>query len=145
MPTESKTSVRRLEAAERQRRALEMRRAGATFEVIAKQLGWRSGSGAYQAVMAALRRTQQEPADVLRRLELERIDRLWLEMFAQATSDEQPPAVKQAAVDRLVKLAERRARLLGLDAPKRVAVGGDAEAGPVVLRWADDGDGDGGG
>jgi hypothetical protein len=73
--SEPKTSVRRLHAIERQRRALELRKAGASFDEISSTLGYRGKSGAYQAVISALRRTLQEPADEVRKLELTRLDR----------------------------------------------------------------------
>ena len=111
---ESLTSPRRLTAAERQRQALELRKAGVTFETIATQLGYRNRSGAYKAVMSALRRTLQEPADEVRRLELERLDALLLALWSQARQGH------QGAIDRCLKIAERRAKLLGLDAPAQI-------------------------
>lgn len=114
--SESKTSQRRLEAIENQRKALELRKAGVTFVVIAEQLGYRGPSGAYRAVMSALKRTLQEPADEVRTLELERLDALLLALWAQAKQGQ------QGAVDRVLKVMERRAKLLGLDAPTKTDV-----------------------
>lgn len=69
--------------------------------------------------MSALRATLQEPADELRSLELERLDRLLLGVWSQAAKG------NQGAVDRALKIMERRARLLGLDAPTKQALDGD--------------------
>ena len=55
---ESKTSQNRLAAAEKHRQALELRRGGATFAEIAAMLGYEGPSGAYRAVMGALRRAR---------------------------------------------------------------------------------------
>ena len=74
--SESKTSERRLEAIEKQRKALELRKAGVGYVAIAKQLGYAGPSSSFKAVNSALKRTLQEPADEVRRLELERLDAL---------------------------------------------------------------------
>lgn len=102
-------------ATERQRQALELRKAGVSYTVIADKLGYRSGSGAHAAVGAALKKTLQEPADDLRTLELERLDVAHLAIWQQVRSG------NQGAIDRYLKIAERRAKLLGLDAPQRIA------------------------
>ena len=112
---ESTTSQRRLEAAEKQRSALKLRKAGATFEAIARELGYQGPSGAYRAVMAGLRKTLQEPADELRTLEVERLDALMLGLWTVARKG------SLEAIDRILKIMARRAKLLGLDAPTKVA------------------------
>lgn len=101
---------------EREREALALRRGGATYQGIATRIeGFGGNSGtAYRAVQRALRRTLQEPADDLRTLELERLDALHLAMWTKAMGG------SLGAVDRVLRIAERRARLLGLDAPIRI-------------------------
>lgn len=113
--SESKTSQNRLNAADKQRQALEMRKAGKTLEVIAHQLGYGSPSGAYRAVMSALKKTLQEPADEVRKMELERLDTMWEKTWAWAIEHDEPKAI-----DRALKIMERRAKYLGLDAPVTV-------------------------
>lgn len=119
--SESKTSQRRLTATERQQQALELRRAGVGFQEIADEVGYASPSGAYKAVTTALKKTLQEPADEVRRLELERLDRLFRGVWEQATSGD------TSALDRALKIMNRRAELLGLDAPEKhdVTSGGE--------------------
>lgn len=107
------TQQRRVDANDRQIRALELRKSGVSYEDIARELGYRGRDGAHRAVSAALKRTLQEPADELRRLESERLDAM---LFAIA------PLVRRGnleAIDRALKIMERRAKLLGLDAPIR--------------------------
>ena len=72
----SPPSVRRTAAAERQRRAVELRRAGLTFEAIAARLGYANGGGAHKAVMAALSRWGVGGVADLRQLEDDRLDAL---------------------------------------------------------------------
>lgn len=115
MAGESATSPRRIEAADKQRRAVELRRAGASFRQIADELGYASVSSAYKAVMVALRKTLREPTDELRTLELERLDALTLVLWPKALQ------ANLAAIDRLLRVMERRAKLSDLDAPTKIA------------------------
>lgn len=102
---------------ERQRRALELRKAGHTFQEIADQLGWKGPQGAHNAVMSALKKTLQEPADELRTLELERLDTMLNALWpAILRGDRGSPRAAEVAL----KIMDRRAALLGLDAPKQV-------------------------
>jgi len=109
---ESKTSPRRLQAAKKQVKALELRVEGRSFRQIALELKYRGPSGAHKAVDAALERTIREPADEVRQLELERLDRLQIMPWKQATVIGDPKAIAS-----VIKIMERRAKLLGLDAP----------------------------
>lgn len=74
----------RVEAHDKQLRALELRKAGASYETIAKQLGYRGRNGAFNAVNSALRHTLQEPADEIRVLELARLDAMQIGLFSRA-------------------------------------------------------------
>jgi hypothetical protein len=106
----------RVAVAERQRRALEARLAGVTYERIARALGYRNASGAWKAVARGMARSLREPAEAVRLLELERLDRLLAGIWGRATGGPDRPA-DLAALDRVLKIMERRSRLLGLDAP----------------------------
>jgi hypothetical protein len=108
---ESITSERRLSAAQKRVRALELRRAGKTFEQIASEVGYRSKSSAHDAVMKGLHETLAEPADELRSLEAERLNELLAGLWEKAKSGD------LWAVDRALSIMERRAKLFGLDRP----------------------------
>ena len=54
------------EVVEKERKVLELRRAGYTFDDIARSVGYASPSGAFYALERALTRTLQQPADELR-------------------------------------------------------------------------------
>ncbi len=125
--------------AERDAEACRLRIQNLTYRQIAKVLDV-SVHTAYEGVQRALRDTQQEPADGVKRLELERLDELAQKvtevMLAThyvvsqgkvvSLSRDGEPLLDDApvlqAVDRLLRIQERRARLLGLDAPQRVSV-----------------------
>jgi len=120
---ESKTSQRRMTAKEREFKSLEMRKAGATYLQIGDQLGI-TETGAYRAVMRSLKRlneTINEEALEVRRLELERLDAMLIALWPQARKG------NQGAVDRVLRIMERRAKFLGIDAPTKqdITSGGD--------------------
>lgn len=113
---ESKTSPRRIGAVEKQRRALDLRKGGATYVQIAQELGYKDHTAAVAAVKVALQKTLQEPADELRELECARLDTLLISIWPTARRGD------LGAVDRVLKIMARRAELLGLDAPKKINV-----------------------
>jgi len=113
---ESKASANRIAAAERRGQALALRKAGSGYAAIAGQLGYAGPSGAYKAIVTALRALTREPARELVDLEVARLDDLLAGLWADARKG------NVAKVDRVLKVMARRAALLGLDAPRRVAV-----------------------
>ncbi len=98
------------------RQVLELRRAGVTFDVIAARLGFRDRSGAYRAYSRAMLRTLQPVAAEIRTLEVDRLDRLHAAYWPAALQGD-----VQAAVT-VLRIMDRRAKLLGLDAPARSEV-----------------------
>jgi len=81
---ESKASANRIAAAERRGQALALRKAGIGYAAIARQLGYAGPSGAYKAIVTALRALTREPAEELRALELARLDELLAGLWADA-------------------------------------------------------------
>lgn len=113
-------------AYERHMEALRLRILGEPYDAIAQQLGFASRSGAHRAVMSALAKTLREPAEELRTLELERLDTLMRPLMERAKEG------SQTAVDRILRIMERRAKLLGLDAPEKREITG-ADGVPLVI------------
>ena len=112
----AKGHKRKITALERELQALELRKAGATYREIGNALGI-SDVGAAKALRRAIRKLNErtvEQAAVVRRLELERLDRMQLALWNRAT-DIKNPDLK--AVDRVLKIMDHRAKLLGLYAP----------------------------
>ena len=95
-------------------KVLELRRAGLTWQSIAEETGYADHTGAYAAYKRAIKRTMQQPADELREQELDRIDRLQLAAWPNAMKGD------TKSIMTIVKLMERRARLLGLDTPIKI-------------------------
>jgi predicted transcriptional regulator len=115
-PSRSKATPARIAIAERECAALELRKAGKTFDEIARALGYSERGGAAKAVGRALDATIRERADELRKLEAERLDALTAALWPRAMDGD------LKSVDRVLSIMERRAKLLGLDAPSRRAV-----------------------
>lgn len=130
--------------------AAALRAQGATYQAIADQLGMGHRGDAHKAVQRALSATLKEPTEALRLLEGERLDRLTEQAWevlerrhvvvsngrvvrrqvGTRTADDgtEHPVYEEllddgpvlAAIDRLLKISERRAKLYGLDAPTKV-------------------------
>lgn len=99
--------------AERDRQVLELRKAGVGVVEIAERFGISHGRVS-QIVKRALTLAITEPAEEVIRLEVERLDGLLVAMWPQARKGD------LKAVDRVLRIMERRARLLGLDAAQKV-------------------------
>jgi transcriptional regulator len=116
-----------IDATEKQAKALVLRKAGASYAAIAEALGYGGVSGAFKAVSSALKKTLREPADELRTLELARLDDM-LKAIAGHVA-----AGNLTAIDRALKIQQRRAALLGLDMPTKIENSGDVR---VTIEYA---------
>lgn len=110
--TSPETAAAKVKAA----KALELRMEGKTFEAIALEAGYNSKQAAYDAVKRSLDAITREPAQDLIRLDLERLDVLWQIQYLNAQGGD------VQAMAACMKIMERRARLLGLDAPVKQEV-----------------------
>jgi hypothetical protein len=110
-------AIQETQGAERRDTALSLRKAGRSYAYIAKELGI-SRSGAYQTVQAALEEIRQhyrETAHEVISLELERLDEMTRALESKVGYGD---ATSIAAA---LRVMERRAKLLGLDAPQKIA------------------------
>lgn len=116
MANGKRSDKNRLRAAERRLKAFELRKAGDSYRKIATALDV-SVAQAHDDVNTALAElaTQEcASAKEYRALELERLDAILLAVWKDATKGH------LGAVDRVLRISERRARLLGLDASPAV-------------------------
>ena len=141
---------RTVENVERDHRAAEMRARGMTYEQIAQAMGIKSRQGAWEMVHRALSEVPKESTERLLALELAKLDHMERQVHAvlarkhlqiaasgrvvlfngEPVEDDE---VAMKAVDRLLKISQRRARLLGLEAPTRVNLGVNEEQVELVL------------
>jgi hypothetical protein len=144
----------------RQAEALRLRALGWTYDQIAEELNYASGSGAYKAVQTAYIASLKEPAEIIKRQAVDRLDIMLkkaLEIMASVhvyvsqghvvrqrvldemgdpvtigiNEDGSPIYQMEAIIDHApvldairtaLKIEERRAKLLGLDAPKQMEI-----------------------
>lgn len=127
-------------------RAVQLRMAGLAYHEIARQLGYKSKGSAYKAVERALDKWGWPSVDAYRRLELSRLDaitsRLWPQVLGHpgrpagvdehgSPVEEQAPVPPDKEAIRLyMRISERRAKLLGLDAPEQVQIQPSTQARP---------------
>lgn len=133
--------AQRAATAKRRAEAVAMRIAGADFEAIAEKLGYADRRSACKDVTRALEQAvaeQTRSVEAYREEELQRLDALLVEAWAvlkrahvtvshgkliyddrtgQPLLDDGPTL---HAIDRILKIQERRAKFLGLDAPMKV-------------------------
>lgn len=79
--TPEERALLRAEAEQKRGRALEMRKGGAKYEIIAKQLGYSNRGAAHKAVAAALKAEAQDTADDSRLLTAQRLDNILLALW----------------------------------------------------------------
>lgn len=99
--------------------ALKLRLVGLSDVAIAAKIG-RSRSWVYWAINKALDEQTVEKAEQVRKIELARLDQVQQRVYLNATNGNLP------AVDRLLKIMERRAKYLDLDNPRLSASVEDA-------------------
>jgi hypothetical protein len=109
----------RLVLAERTIKAMDLRRGGRSWRSIARECGWADGQSARRNVKAALEDVFEESVLELRAIENDRYDALLEVLWPRALDGELP------AIDRVLRIAQQRALMNGLNAPVRVDVVGE--------------------
>lgn len=122
----------------RRSKAIALRVAGKNFREIAKELGV-SLAVAHHDVRTILEDVGEEVSEAREeavKVEIERLDH-WLSIVTDVLESQAEPETTLKAVDRAVKISERRSKLLGLDAPTKQEVVGKldvTEATPAKAR-----------
>jgi hypothetical protein len=101
---------------ERQRQAAALHIAGLTYEEIAERLGYSHRSGAYEAAKVGMQRETLDSKSDLLEVELRRLDIMFMAVWVNARKG------SVVAVDRALKIMDRRAKFLGLDSSPSDAV-----------------------
>lgn len=125
----SKTAPTTVKALANREKALQLRRSGLSFERIGAAIGV-TRQAAHQMVKVSMEHARSQisaSADELRAEEVSRLDGMLEAVWKKAIKGD------VQAIDRVLKIGERRAKLLGLDAPVRTALqGGGDDAPPIV-------------
>lgn len=114
----SKTGARRIDSRELERQAFEMRKAGHSYASISAATGV-TRQAAHAAVTRVLKKLSEETnadAEHVRALELDRLDAILAGIWSAAIGGDVD------AIDRVLRIMQRRAALEGLDVPREVIV-----------------------
>lgn len=114
----------------RTQQILSLRKAGWSFDQIAKKLGLsvKTVRNLSDRVMRKFIRDQQEMVGEILMLEVARLDQMWSrlhELVIETPDGEDPEATlyeRVKVMEQMIKIQERRAKLLGLDAPEKKQV-----------------------
>lgn len=113
--------------AEKKAKALELVKQGYRLPEIAQKLGYAGKQGASELIKSALAELVSAPAEEVRQIQVARLD-LWLTKLEKKINKGDLKAIQTA-----LKIEERRARLLGLDAPVSITAPGGGTAAFVVM------------
>ncbi len=127
MARTNKNSAAKARKVDAQGMALELRRAGHGYQEIANRLGCSlsTAHGYIKEAMAEARVQIDADAAELKAEEYSRLDGMLAALWDAAKLGD------LQAIDRVLKIMERRAKLLGLDAPTKIGHGGDPSAPPI--------------
>lgn len=123
-----RTSPDAIERLERDHQALQLRRSGVHWDVIAKQLKYASAGHAYNAVTALLKEYPREDVEQYRDLLTDR-----LELVIRVLT----PKVLNAdnwSIDRYLKACDQLARLTGSNRPEKLEISAGATELDEALR-----------
>ena len=128
----SKVNNKAIEVREKDRQALELRKAGASYEVIAKQLGYADSSGAYKSIQRSMKSIIAEPTDELRTVEYERLNQMLLILWERVQQGE------LGAIDRALSIMDRISKMYGLDSPRKTEVNQIITQGVMIVDGTKD-------
>lgn len=119
----------------RAKMAFDMRVAGAPYDVIADKLGYASGDTARQAILQRInkhfKQSEEDVAEIVE-MELRRLDELQLICWRRAKDGD------LAAVDRILRIMERRAKMLGYDQEQASTIQGDVTNNTAIVIAGDE-------
>lgn len=111
-----KAGVSKILAKEKQRQALELRKAGATYQSIASSLNYADASGARRAVESAIQATIQEPAVEVKTLQIERLNHMLLTLWPKVQQGD------ERAIDTSLRVMDKIDRLMGTEAAQAIDI-----------------------
>jgi hypothetical protein len=123
------TSAKAISTTAKKIRALELRKAGKSLQEIADIMGYATRDGPSKLILRALEESVREPREELRELELQRLDAMWSTLWTRFRRG------MVAVAPELLRVSQRRAKLLGLDSAEKRDVtvhDGESDADLVV-------------
>jgi hypothetical protein len=110
--TAARSRPAELDIIEKRAQVVELAKAGKSYRVIAKELGYASPQSVANRMAEWVAETKPttEATEELRKLQAEQIDAVYQRLWPLLQTDDYA-----AVTDRLIKLMERKAKLMGLD------------------------------
>lgn len=108
---------RQMSGAEKTRRAMALKLAGASYAQIAQQLGYHDASGARKAVQRGMKSALQETAGELKKIHYGRLEHMLMLLWPEVNQRDLP------AMSAALQVMDRMERLYGLNAAERIEVG----------------------
>lgn len=99
---------------EKEIQIIELRRAGVTWEKIAREVGFKNASGAYKMYQRAAERMVRPHLEEYRDMQLDRLERMHMAVWPRAKDGD------LRAIDTALRIGDREAKLLGLEAPTKI-------------------------
>jgi transcriptional regulator len=117
----------RIVSKEKQRRVLELRLAGATYQQIADQLGYADHTGARAAAIAAMGDIIVEPASEVRTLQYERLNAMFLRLWPRVQAGD------DTAMAMALRVMDKMDRLMGTEEPQKHEIKHAHEGAVLVI------------
>jgi hypothetical protein len=134
----SSTSADALALASDRARAIALRSSGATLDQVAQMVTlpngerrWKSKQAVHYAIRQAIRNELKPELDEMIHLQESRLDQALMAIWTRVKRGE------LAAVDQMLRIETRRAKLFGLDAPKRMIFEGHPVEQDTQIRMAE--------
>ena len=111
--------------------AVDLRLNGASYNQIKETLGYKSKSSVHAAIISIIKKDRAGNPRLLREIENQRLDRLWMAMFPLAQRGD----ARAASV--CVRISKRRSELEGLNRVRKIRVVGQVKIkGPTFKVYA---------
>lgn len=122
----------RIQAQQKRRTALEMRKAGATYDAIAQAVGYKDGGGARKAVLKAMGDVIQEPVAELKVLQHERLNHMLVAIWTRVQQGD------LGAMNMALSIMNKMDALAGTEAAQRIEVDSHSSSAVLVVEGSKD-------
>lgn len=124
----NRTGVKAIETIEREAIAFELRKQGLSYNEIGKRLNTTSTTAwnYVNSVLTSINEKLNEDVTRVRILEVSRLDDMLAKLYPKIM------AGQEGAITTALRIAERRSKMLGLDAPEKINHAG-ADGGPIEV------------
>ncbi len=122
----------RIMSQQKRRTALEMRKAGATYDAIAQAVGYKDGGGARKAVIKAMGDVIQEPVSELKVLQQERLNHMLVAIWQRVQTGD------LGAMNMALSIMNKMDALAGTEAAQRIEVDATSSSAILVVEGSKD-------